>query len=201
MGHAIPKQHPAVVLRSQFNLVRALLGVAMVALVGLTIAVVILANDDTEVQPAQSVEAAPVVPNASSLPAYPTPEVADPSNNRAYSGAAPTRKLDGSTDVPSPAPVAPGTRYDGGPDEGTRGIQSGSGVTVNVNPSTGLPGTRYDGGPDEGTRSPLTSRIAPGTRYDGGPDEGTRGPGSTSAPESRFNDRPEGTTGPGFRTD
>ncbi|HVE67345.1 MAG TPA: hypothetical protein VNB64_02065 [Solirubrobacteraceae bacterium] len=36
--------------------------------------------------------------------------------------------------------VAPGARFDGGPDEGTRG--SGSVA----------PGTRFDGGPDEGSR-------------------------------------------------
>jgi hypothetical protein len=46
MGQAIPRQHPAVVLRSQFNQLRTLLAVAMVAVVGLTIAVVILATDD-----------------------------------------------------------------------------------------------------------------------------------------------------------
>ena len=37
-----------------------------------------------------------------------------------------------------------GTRFDGGPDEGTRGLQ--------VSPAA--PGTRFDGGPDEGTRGP-----------------------------------------------
>jgi hypothetical protein len=46
MGQAIPRQHPAVVLRSHFNQLRTLLAVAMVAVVGLTIAVVILATDD-----------------------------------------------------------------------------------------------------------------------------------------------------------
>jgi hypothetical protein len=40
--------------------------------------------------------------------------------------------------------LQPGTRFDGGPDEGTRGIQ----------PQTLPPGTRFDGGPDEGTRGP-----------------------------------------------
>jgi hypothetical protein len=35
MGKAIPTQHPAVVLRSSFNLLRALLAVAMIAIVGL----------------------------------------------------------------------------------------------------------------------------------------------------------------------
>src|SRR5688572_24415925 len=111
MGHAIPKQHPAVVLRSHFNLVRALLGVAMVALVGLAIALVIVANDDNEPVSSSAVEAVPVTPAAPALPAYPTPapEAVSPGSDRSYSGAAPTRKLDGSTDVPSPAPVAPGT--------------------------------------------------------------------------------------------
>jgi hypothetical protein len=37
-----------------------------------------------------------------------------------------------------------GTRFDGGPDEGTRGLQA----------SPAAPGTRFDGGPDEGTRGP-----------------------------------------------
>jgi hypothetical protein len=176
MGHAIPKQHPAVVLRSHFNLVRALLGVAMVALVGLVIALVIVANDDNETTTAIQAAPATQLP-AQTWPAYPTPEVVTP--DRSFSGPAPTRKLDGSTDIPNTAPVAPGTRYDGGPDEGTRGIrQSGSAAQAYVNPSTGLPGTRYDGGPEEGSRGPLTSQVTPETRFDGGPEEGTRGPGS-----------------------
>ena len=150
----------------------------MVALVGLVIALVIVANDDNESGPTSAVQAVPASPRlAPALPAYPTPEVVTP--DRSYSGPAPTRKLDGSTDIPNTAPVAPGTRYDGGPDEGTRGIrQSGSAAEVYVNPSTGLPGTRYDGGPEEGTRGQLSSPVAPGTRFDGGPEEGTRGPGN-----------------------
>jgi hypothetical protein len=143
MGHAIPKQHPAVVLRSHYNLVRALLGVAMIALVGLVIALVIVANDDNESGPTSAVQAVPASPPlASTLPAYPTPEVVTP--DRSYSGPAPTRKLDGSTDIPNTAPVAPGTRYDGGPEEGTR-----SPLTSPVSPET-----RFDGGPEEGTRGP-----------------------------------------------
>jgi hypothetical protein len=46
MGEAIPRQHPAVVLRSHFNQLRALLAVALIAVAGLTVAVVILANND-----------------------------------------------------------------------------------------------------------------------------------------------------------
>jgi hypothetical protein len=49
MGKAIPTQHPAVVLRSNYRQLRALLAIAMTAVVGLTAALVILAtNDDRE---------------------------------------------------------------------------------------------------------------------------------------------------------
>jgi hypothetical protein len=132
MGQAIPRQHPAVVLRSHFNFVRNLLAVAMVAVVGLTIAVVIVANDGDEVASTSSAQSAP----ATAQPALPD-----------------------------------GLRYDGGPEEGTRGAQ--------VAPVA--PGTRYDGGPEEGTRgaqfSDTPPNAVPGTRYDGGPEEGTRGAG------------------------
>jgi hypothetical protein len=46
MGQAISTQHPSVVLRSHYNHRRALLAVAMIAVVGLTASVVILATDD-----------------------------------------------------------------------------------------------------------------------------------------------------------
>jgi hypothetical protein len=170
MGHAIPKQHPAVVLRSHYNLVRALLGVAMIALVGLVIALVVIANDDDESASTGSVQAAPASPPLDrALPAYPSPapEAVNPGSDRSYSGAAPTRKLDGATDLGRTAPVAPGTRYDGGPEEGSR-----SPLTSRV-----APDTRYDGGPEEGTRGQLASPANPETRFDGGPEEGTRGPG------------------------
>jgi hypothetical protein len=45
MGKAVPTQHPAVVLRSHYRHLRALLAIAMVAIVGLAVAVVILATD------------------------------------------------------------------------------------------------------------------------------------------------------------
>lgn len=45
MGQPIPGQHPAVVLRSHYALVRALLAIATIAVVALTITVVVLAND------------------------------------------------------------------------------------------------------------------------------------------------------------
>ena len=46
MAQAIPTQHPAVVLRSHYNHLRALLAVAIIAVAGLTAAVVILATND-----------------------------------------------------------------------------------------------------------------------------------------------------------
>jgi hypothetical protein len=98
MGRAVPQQHPAVVLRSHYEQVRALLAVAMIAVVGLTIAVVVLATDDT----------GPIVGQANQATA------------------------------PGPAGT---TRYDGGPEEGTRGV-------IQVQ----RPGARYDGGPEEGSR-------------------------------------------------
>jgi hypothetical protein len=47
-------------------------------------------------------------------------------------------------EVGSPAVAAPGLRYDGGPEEGSRGL---GGLEV---PNPGRP----DGGPEEGTRGP-----------------------------------------------
>jgi hypothetical protein len=115
MGQPIPAQHPSVVLRSHFNLVRSLLIAAMVAMVGLTAAVVILANDDDQVNSAAVSKSAPAAQQQ--LPA--------------------------------------GTRFDGGPDEGTRGLaaQPQSPVT-----------TRFDGGPEEGTRGARSYYDSPNQR-------------------------------------
>lgn len=46
MSHPVPTQHPAVVLRSHYRQLRALLAIAMVAVVGLSVAVVLVAEDD-----------------------------------------------------------------------------------------------------------------------------------------------------------
>ena len=48
MDQAFPGQPPAVVLRSRYTLVRALLGIAIVAVVALAVAVVVVANDGTD---------------------------------------------------------------------------------------------------------------------------------------------------------
>ena len=162
MGQVIPRQHPAVVLKSHYKAVRSLLAVALVAIVALAATVVILASDDDNA----TTSAQPQAQAQQQLPA--------------------------------------GTRFDGGPDEGTRGIQAESPA----------PGTRFDGGPDEGTRGIQAEAPAPGTRFDGGPDEGTRGPQSyweqsnarTSyqpAPDDGFKERAGGPViipmGPGGR--
>ena len=84
MGQVIPKQHPSVVLRSHFNAVRALLAVALVAIVALATTVVIVANDDE-------------------------------ATNSAAPAAEPAAQ---------PQTLPPGPRFDGGPDEGSRGPQS-----------------------------------------------------------------------------
>jgi hypothetical protein len=143
MGQAIPRQHPAVVLRSHYNQLRALLAVAMIALVGLTAAVVILATEDERATSAGS-----------------------------------------ATQASAPSPTG-STRYDGGPEEGTRGAVPAR-----------QPGVRYDGGPEEGSRGvvwaqprvtqdqafPGLALEAAGAQpdrrhYDGGPEEGSRGIG------------------------
>jgi hypothetical protein len=148
MGKAIPTQHPAVVLRSHFNALRALLAAALIAVVGLSAAVVILATDDDRDTSAGS-----------------------------------------TTQVSAPSPTG-STRYDGGPEEGTRGI-----VRSAPQPTSPLV-SRYDGGPEEGTADVSASQprvtqsqAFPGLaseasraqadepRYDGGPEEGTRGSG------------------------
>jgi hypothetical protein len=127
MGQAIPSQHPAVVLRSHYAHLRALLAIAMIAVIGLSIAVVILVSND-----GRSPGATPATAVRSD--SAPT-EFRVPSHAREHAGApVPDLRV---------APLPHGQRYDGGPDEGTRGIVA-----------TQPPNVRDDGGPDEGSRGP-----------------------------------------------
>ena len=96
MGKAIPRQHPAVVLRSHYQQLRALLATAMIAVVGLTAAVVILATDDDRGTSTGSATQA----------SAPTP-AGSTRYDRGTRGAVAARQ--------------PGVRYDGGPEEGSRG--------------------------------------------------------------------------------
>ena len=120
MGQVIPRQHPAVVLKSHYKAVRALLAAALIAIVALAATVVILANDaDTKVS---------IAPKSAQV-------------------------------------LQPGTRFDGGPNEGTRGISTGAGLPA---------GTRFDGGPDEGSRGAQSywQQADPRTSYQPTPNEG-----------------------------
>jgi hypothetical protein len=100
MSQPISPQHPAVVLRSHYTQLRALLAIAMIAVVSLTVAVAILATNHGG---STSVSAATPVTATASKP------------------------LD--------------VRYDGGPEEGTRGSY---GQPLGTNPYL------YNGGHDEG---------------------------------------------------
>jgi hypothetical protein len=128
MDKAIPSQHhPAGVLRSHYRAVRALLAVAMIVVVGVTAALVIVANDD----------------DTGTTSASPTGQITygdfNPATGRPDSAPLPQR------DAQAPSGT---TRYDGGPEEGSRGIGLSTAVPeVHVNPSTGYPSTLYDGSP------------------------------------------------------
>jgi hypothetical protein len=134
MGHAIPRQQPAVVLRSDFNKLRALLAIALLAVAGLTVAVVILANDSDQVGSTSA--AAPVNVRA------PLPRPIESVDDRDFSpatgrpewmlpkwtpekGTSSAREQDlrhlragGVT----PTPAVPGTRDGNGPEAGSRGV-------------------------------------------------------------------------------
>jgi hypothetical protein len=170
MSHQVAPQHPAVVLRSRFVHLRALLAVAMLAVVGLTATVVILANDEADQSGSPSAEKSGLTQQGKRWSAY----------DKAISAMTP-RELAAAFGTAS---VAPGTRYDGGPDEGTRGPQ-----TAPASPAS--PGARYDGGPEEGTRGPQTAPASPSARYDGGPEEGTRGIVPAQPPTERYDGGPE----------
>ena len=137
MGNAIPSQNPAVVLRSHFNQLRALLVVALMAVIGLTVTVVIQADDEQ------------------------TGGVgtAQPIGHINYGGFSPATGRPLAAPVPQPEPHAPiVSRYEGGAGESTRGAvkdYSMNSATGDISkPSAQAPNTRYDGGPDEGTRGP-----------------------------------------------
>ena len=177
MGKAVPEQHPAVVLRSHYQHLRALLVAALIAVLGLTATVVIVANDNDDVI-------------SSSTPAPAIQSAAPSATGGAQSAPLPQRRLDGAVDT------APAPRYDGGPNEGSADLTPGVNLPARPNQSQAFPGaaeqagqigrtqpgaTRYDGGPNEGsadvTMSPPIGASSvlsqAGPRYDGGPNEGS----------------------------
>ena len=123
MSDVIPSQHPAVVLRSHYQHLRWLLGVMVIAVVGLTAAVVILAvNNDS----------------ATSAPSSSAASVAIPA---AAAGSQVGATLDHRGLQATPGLT---TRYDGGPEEGTRGVLATPSSSQPQNPYS------YNGGHEEG---------------------------------------------------
>jgi len=114
MGNAIPGQHPAVVLRSAYKQLRALLAIAMIAVVGLTAAVVILAtNEDRDTSASL---ATPVAATAQATPAQRADGGPDESNVATAVGSQPTTvgpdesntaAAIGSSHEPPPVPERP----------------------------------------------------------------------------------------------
>jgi hypothetical protein len=159
MGKAVPEQHPAVVLRSHYVHLRALLVAALIAVIGLTATVVIVANDSDEAAVSTSTPA-PATIEYGGTGADGVPQDAP----------LPQRRLDGAVDT------APAPRYDGGPNEGSADIAPSANA-----PAIESGATRYDGGPNEGSADlTLTPPIGAssvlsqaGPRYDGGPNEGS----------------------------
>jgi len=151
MSTAIPSQHAAVVLRSQYNRLRNLLAIAMIAVVGLSVAVVVVSSDDA--------------PSTSDV--------------IATGKFAPAKNPSGTT------------RYDGGPEEGTRGAASVSSApvpTVAPPPSSIVASSQAE---YEAMRKALAT-----TRYDGGPEEGTRGSTQSGSDNSTSGPVPFGGTRP-----
>ena len=126
MGHAIPAQHPPVVLRSRFNKLRGLLAIALVCVAGLIVAIVSLAGDDEDKvagNPVQSIN-------------YAGSEYVNPSTGYPSSEAL--------------RPQGPRTGYTGIDEEALTppsGIVSSAGPRAEHRPQVSHPG--YDGGPVE----------------------------------------------------
>jgi cell division protein FtsN len=65
MSHTVPSQHPAVVLRSNYQHVRAFLAIAIAVILGLTVAVAVLATSSNHATLATQ---SPTQPNPSAEP-------------------------------------------------------------------------------------------------------------------------------------
>jgi hypothetical protein len=106
MPQALPTQHPAVVLRSRYRQLGALLSVAMIAVVGLSTAVVILADDEATSTRTATPVSAPTEPAHGPRYIHPPGQRYDPGPRGTVptqpreSVPLPARKLDGSTDTP-----------------------------------------------------------------------------------------------------
>jgi hypothetical protein len=153
MGNPIPAQHPSVVLRSHFELVRALLVAATIAVVGLSIWVVILANDAD--QPSKTASSAQSI-SAESI---------------RYGGFNPATGQPTALQQEHPLQSRIGTtRYDGGPEEGTRVVVPAPVPTTDSGPAVkdySLNSATGDSGGDPAAPKPeraQQSEKGPGAR-------------------------------------
>jgi hypothetical protein len=123
MGQAIPRQQPPVVLRSHFNQLRALLAVALIAVAGLTVAVVILANDSDQVGSTSAAKPIESVNDRDFSPVTGRPEWLlpkwTPEEGTSSAREEDLRHLRAGGVAPTPG--VPDTRYGGDPEEGSRG--------------------------------------------------------------------------------
>jgi hypothetical protein len=156
MSHQVAPQHPAVVLRSHYRQLRALLAIAMVAVIGLTATVVILATDETDTSAIDT--SASSARQASALSeqekkwraftdainsmtpterarAFSAQSVAPPRplrrrprgrQPRRHPGQARPTQAQAFPGLSREAQPPAGTRYDNGPEEGTRGPRFGT---------------------------------------------------------------------------
>ncbi len=123
MGQAIPRQHPAVVLRSHYQQLKVLLAITLVALVGLGLTVAILATDDessTGPAAAQSVNSlersAPLPSTPRPLPSSiaqvdqavsPAPQIARPDESAVAAAIAPKPEVSRPDESAVAAAIAP----------------------------------------------------------------------------------------------
>jgi hypothetical protein len=127
MGQAIPTQQPAVILRSHLIKLRALLVFALIAVAGLTVAVVILAIDSDEL----------AVGTRGPLPAGLPKTGFDDATRGPLPAGLPKTGFDDATRGPLPAGL-PKTSFD----EGARGIRLSSAASGVASPQASeTPGT------------------------------------------------------------
>ena len=151
MGKAVPEQHPAVVLRSHYNHLRALVIAALIAVLGLAGAVVIVANDDDTVVSTST----PAIENGGTgATGVPQAEAGVSRHDirmdlqRLRAGGVTSQ---GSADVTMSPPIGASSvlsqtgpyLYDGGPNEGSADVTTDSGNKAPVMPRP--PGFRFPG--------------------------------------------------------
>ena len=139
MGQAIPSQHPAVVSRAHFNQLRTLLAVALIAVIGLTVAVVILARDDQRVRDTSPTATLGQLNYGGYNTTVGRPQSAPQAKQEAQGPAS-------------------SSRYDGGAVESTRGAvkdYSKNSATGDYHGASAQPpNTRHDSALEEGARGP-----------------------------------------------